>query len=90
MFEFTEDRKSIRPKLIGTIKNNFIRRLLMVLATPPLIVVIIVLNVALFFIITTAVIGKAFWRFILYGTYILFASLFTAKCWEHWHKPREK
>lgn len=90
MFEFTEDRKSIRPKLIGTIKNNFIRRLLMVLATPPLIIAIIAFNVALFFAIVVAVICKAFWHFILAGTYILFASLFTEKCWEHWHKPREK
>lgn len=86
MFEFTEDRKSIRPKLIGTIKNNFIRRFLMVIAALPLSLVVIAVNVFLFALITV----KAFWQFVLRGTYIVFASLFTEKCWEHWHKPREK
>lgn len=44
MFEFTEDKKGLRPKYIGTIKHNGIRRTLMVLMTLPTILAVICLN----------------------------------------------
>lgn len=48
MFEFTKDKKGLRPKYIGTIKHNGIRRTLMVLMTLPTILAVICLNVFMF------------------------------------------
>ncbi|MCT8866267.1 hypothetical protein [Shewanella xiamenensis] len=85
MFEFTEDKKGLRPKYIGTIKNNGIRRTLMILMIFPLISATIFLNIFAFigFVIMT------FWKLILFGTFKIFADMFQAKTWEVWHKPRQ-
>lgn len=85
MFEFTEDKKGLRPKYIGTIKHNGIRRTLMVLMTLPTILAVICLNVFMFL----GYVIMAFWKLILFGTFKIFAEMFQAKTWEVWHKPRQ-
>ncbi|MCL1088024.1 hypothetical protein [Shewanella profunda] len=85
MFEFTEDKKSLRPRYIGTIKHNGIRRSLMVLMTLPTIFAVISLN-AFGFLVH---IIMAFWKLIILGTFKTFAGMFQAKTWEVWHKPRQ-
>jgi|GEM_PF-3470645 hypothetical protein len=85
MFEFTEDKKGLRPKYIGTIKHNGIRRTLMILMIFPLISATIFLNIFAFI----GFVIMAFWKLILLGTFKILACMFQAKTWEVWHKPRQ-
>ncbi|OUS52931.1 hypothetical protein BM607_003075 [Shewanella sp. SACH] len=85
MFEFTEDKKSLRPKYIGTIKNNAARRMLMLLMIIPTNLLVLSLNTLKFLLYT----ANAFWKLIVVGTFNLVANMFKAKTWEVWHKPRQ-
>lgn len=85
MFEFTEDKKGLRPKYIGTIKNNAIRKSLIALMVLPTLAACIALNIFMFI----YYIMFAFWKLVLFGTYRTFAGLFNEKAWESWRKPRK-
>lgn len=85
MFEFTEDKKTLRPKYIGTIKHNGLRRTLMIFMIIPTSIVVILLNTMKFLLYVII----AFWRLILLGTFNLVANLFNAKTWEIWHRARQ-
>lgn len=86
MFEFTEDKKGLRPKYIGTIENNIIRKSLIILMVLPTVSVCIALNVFMF----ACYMLIAFWKLVLFGTYRAFAGLFSKKAWESWNKPRPR
>lgn len=84
MFEFTEDKKGLRPKYIGTIKNNTVRRTLILLMVIPTNLLVFLLNVLKFLLYTI----NAFWRLIVVGTFNLVANMFKSKTWEVWYNPR--
>ena len=82
MFELTEDKKSIRPMLIGKIKNNILRRVLMVCIAPFTLLIVIILNVSVFVVHTFVLL----WRLVILGN--IKAILGTFKKWECWDNPR--
>ena len=84
MFEFIEDKKVLRPKYIGTIKNNAIRKIMIALMVIPTIFACILLNIFAF----SFHVIFAFWKLILFGTFKIFASLLKEETWESWSKPR--
>lgn len=84
MFEFTEDKKGIRPKWIGSIENTWLRRAMMVIALPPTICVVICYNLFLFLLIVLL----AFARFVAFGTVAVLLRVFTKPMWELWYAPR--
>jgi len=86
MFEFTEDKKGLRPKYIGTIENNIIRKSFIILMVLPTVAVCIALNVFMF----VCYMLLAFWKLVLFGTYRTFAGLFSKKAWESWNNPRPR
>jgi len=82
MFEFTEDKKSIRPKYIGTIKSNWKRRAAMIVFMPFTILAVLLFNYTIFTLWTTV----AAWRMIIIGTIKPLISPFKKP--EYWDSPR--
>lgn len=82
MFEFTEDKKSIRPKWVGTIESNWQRRTMMVLMLLPTMAVVIGFNLIKFVLYTLL----AFARLVVYGTLKVIITPFLN--WPYWHEPR--
>ena len=82
MFEFTEDKKGIRPKWVGTINNNLARRAMMVLMLLPTMAVVIGYNLLRFVLYTLL----AFARLVVYGTLKVMITPFLS--WPYWNEPR--
>lgn len=85
MFEFTEDKKGIRPKWVGCIKRNWLRRVMLVLALPLTIAVVIFYNLCMF----ALVVLLSFVRLIAFGTIAVLLRPFTRAMWDVWHEPRK-
>lgn len=84
MFEFTEDRKGIRPMYVGTIKNKYLRRLAMIATLIPLWVVVFSFNTARALLAAFLVLWvHSFWA----GLKMIYKSIFTK--WEFWDEPRK-